>query len=295
MRNRYAIITAVLVLALATMACGFNISFDAPEIRTIDTGPTVTEDILVPVPDTSGIPELEINFGAGELTINPGTESGLVEGTATYNVETLDPRIVEEGRTIRLQQGEGRIDGIPSFNLGEDLVMEWDLQLSTNTTMDLAINGGASQTTVELGGLSLNSLSINQGAAESRFTFSEPNQEQMSRLEVNAGAANLNLFSLANANVTDEIVFKGGAGNYTLDLSGELQQDLSVRIEAGLGNINVIVPEDVPTTLTLEGALTNVNTTGSWNRSGDTYTIVGDGPSITIRVSMGAGNLDLSN
>lgn len=295
MRNRYAIFTAVLVLALVTMACGFNISFDAPEIRTIDTGPTVTEDIFVPVPDTVGTPELEIAFGAGQLTINPGAETGLVEGTATYNVENLNPQVVANGRAIRLQQGEGRIEGIPSFNLTNDLVMEWDLLLASDTSMGLIINGGASETIVELGGLSLTSLSINQGAAESRFSFSEPNQVEMERLEVNAGAANLNLFSLANANVRDGIVFKGGAGNYTLDLGGDLQQDLFVSIDAGLGNINVVVPEGTSATLTLEGALTNVNATGSWNRSGNTYTNPGDGPKITIEVSIGAGNLDLSN
>jgi hypothetical protein len=175
------------------------------------------------------------------------------------------------------------------------MVMEWDLLLAEDVPMDLVINGGASQVNVDLGGLSLASLAINQGAAESRFTFSEPNQVEMSRLEINAGAANLNLFSLANANVGEEISFKGGAGNYTLDLSGELTQDLLVTIDAGLANINVIVPDDVPATLTLEGALTNVNTAGTWSRSGDTYSISGSGPQITIEVTMGAGNLDLSN
>lgn len=297
MRNKYALLSALLVLALASMACGFNFSFDAPEIniQTLDIGPTVTEDIFVPAPDSSGTPELEIAFGAGELTINPGAESGLVEGTATFNVEELSPRVVEEGRTIRLQQGEGRYEGIPSFNIADDLVMEWDLLLSPDTQMDLVINGGANQTTVELGGLSLSGLVINQGAAESRFTFSEPNQVEMDSLEINAGAANLNLFSLANANVSGSIAFKGGAGNYTLDLSGELTQDLLVTIDAGLGNINVIVPADAATTLTLEGALTNVNTSGTWERSGSTYTVTGSGPQITIEVTMGAGNLDLSN
>jgi hypothetical protein len=282
------LLAPILVLALMTIACGFSVNL--PDIRTIETGPTITTDINIAVPDSVETPKLEINFGAGELNIQPGAETGLVEGTATYNVSDFQPKVVQEGRTIKLQQGEGRLEGLPNFS--NDLIMEWDLRLS-ETPMELQINGGANQTRAELGGLSLGDLVINQGAADSEFTFSESNLVPMDTLQVNAGAANVNLYGLSNANITDELIFKGGAGNYTLDFGGELQRDLYVTIEAGLGNLILVIPEGIPAQMTLEGALTNVNPTGAWQKAGNSYTTSGSGFTIYLDVTMGAGNLDL--
>lgn len=288
--KKYTLFAIILILALMTIACGFSVNL--PNIKTIKTGPTVTTDINVPAPDTATTPKLEINFGAGELNIAPGAESGLVEGTATYNVAEYSPKVEQEGRTVRLQQGEGKFEGLPNFS--NDLIMEWDLNLS-DTPMELEINGGANQTRAELGGLSLVDVTINQGAADSEFTFSAANLVEMDTMQINAGAANVNLYGIGYANVTDNFIFKGGAGNYTLDFGGELQQDLYVTIEAGLGNLILVVPDGTSAELTLEGALTNVNTTGSWQRSGSMYSISGTGSTIYFDVTMGAGNLDLRN
>lgn len=290
MRKTILIIPFV-VLLMATMACGFNFDFNLPNIQTIETGPTVTEDISIPYP-TSEEPHLEIAFGAGVLDISPGSGDFLVEGVATYNVPELNPQVVEEGRTIRLQQGDGNLEGIPTF--GRDLKMEWELELGT-APMELTINGGANQANVDLGGLAITDLTINQGASDSTFGFSGPNEAEMDSFRINAGAANLNLEGLVHANVQDEIVFKGGAGNYTLDFAGNLEQDLFVTIDAGLGNIILVVPEGTQAVVTLEGALTNVNTSGDWSKSGNEFTNDGSGSMIRIRVTMGAGNLELRN
>jgi hypothetical protein len=290
--STYKILAAILVLTLATLACSIDVNLDLPEINTMETGPTITEDILVPLPDGSEPYDFEILFGAGKLFLNPGAEQGLAEGTATYNVKELNPQIQDRNGGVRLQQGDGRFDFLPNF--GRELEMEWDLQLA-NVPMNLVLNGGANQTEAELGGLSLVSLEINQGAADAEFRFSAPNQVVMENLEINAGAANMNFYGLAFTNLSDDLHFRGGAGNYTLDFSGDLLRDLDVRIEAGLGNVNIVVPEGVKATLTMEGTLTNVNTSGTWEKSDDTYSTAGDGFEINIRVSMGAGNLDLEN
>jgi hypothetical protein len=117
----------------------------------------------------------------------------------------------------------------------------------------------------------------------------------MDRMEVSAGASSMTMTGLANANIQEELVFTGGAGDYTLDFSGELQGDLTVMIDAGLGNVTVIVPAGVPAQAAFEGALTNVSPQGGWQKSGDQYTQAGEGYKITLRIKMGAGNLELSN
>jgi hypothetical protein len=272
------IISAFLVLSLATLACGFSI--DLPERQ--PAGPDVEETIAVEAPDTESV-RLAISFGAGELRISPGAEK-LVDGTIVYNVEDLEPEIIENGNRIEIKQGEFK--SLPPF---DNLRNEWDLQLGS-TPMDLVVSAGAYDGTLELGGLALQSLEINDGASNVDLSFSEPNATEMSILSYSTGASDVTMTGLANANFST-MSFKGGAGNYTLDFSGELQQDAVVTVDSGFGNVSLLVPEDVSSRMTVEGAAVNINHGSGWSQNGNEYTQEGEGPTLTFIVKMAAGNL----
>ena len=160
--------------------------------------------------------------------------------------------------------------------------------------MALTINAGATAADIELGGLSLVGLTISQGASDFDLAFSETNQTEMSTLRFNAGASKATLTSLANAKAA-EVIFKGGAGDYTLDFSGDLQRDVRVSVEAGLGNVVIIVPENIAAEATFDGALTNVDTHDAWQRSANKYVLEGESHRIVFEVNMGVGNLELHN
>lgn len=274
------IISAILVLALASMACGFSI--DLP--RRAQTGPDVTDEISVSNPKSEE-PHLSLNFGAGELKLSTGAE-GLVEGTVLYNVKELKPEIVENGANIEIKQGN--LDGIPPF---DGMKNRWDLQLGS-TPMELEIDAGAYDGNLELGGLALKNLTVKDGAAHVDVSFSEPNLVEMSNLAYSTGASEVTFTGLANANFST-FEFDSGAGSYTLDFSGELQRDASVKIDSGLSELIIIVPEGVNATVTIEGGLTDINTGNGWSQSGSTYSHEGSGPSLTITVNMGAGSVTL--
>lgn len=275
------IISAILVLSLATLACGFTV--DLPDVQR--AGQEVEESITV---ERTGSDEtrLSISFGAGKLKIAPGA-AHLVEGTAIYNVENLKPKIVRDGNSIEVRQGEFK--SLPVFR---DMKNEWDLQLGS-TPMDLAISAGAYDGTIELGGLALKSLTVNDGASNVDMTFSEPNPIEMSIFRYATGASDVTLTGLANANFST-LTFSGGAGNYTLDFSGELQQDAVVTIDAGFGNVSLIIPEDVNAKVTVESAAVNINHSAGWSQSANAYTQKGEGPALTFVVKMAAGNLLIS-
>jgi hypothetical protein len=156
--------------------------------------------------------------------------------------------------------------------------------------MDLVISAGAYDGTLELGGLSLRSLEVKDGASDVDLSFSEPNPIEMSVLRYATGASDVRLTGLANANFST-LTFSGGAGNYTLDFSGELQQDAVVTIDSGLGNLSLIIPADVPAKVTVESAAVNINHGSSWSQNGKDYTQKGKGPTLTVIVKMAAGNL----
>ena len=142
--------------------------------------------------------------------------------------------------------------------------------------MDLTLKAGAYEGNFELGGLALKSLTVKDGAANVDLSFSEPNQTEMSILRYETGASNVKLTGLANANFST-LTFSGGAGNYTLDFSGELQRDAVVTVNAGFGDLSLMIPEDVNAVVTVEGAAVNVNHSSSWAQNGQKYTQNGSG------------------
>lgn len=285
---RKLLVIAMIATTLVTVSCNVV----GLPVRRLEAGPTVTEDIKVPLPDGVETSNLEIAMGFGELSIEAGAEDALVEGTVTYNVKEFKPVVVISGDDIRLQQGEGKL-GAAIPDLEDKIENKWDLKLGS-APMALAVDAGATAANIELGGLSLTDLTISQGASDFDLSFSEANKTEMDTLRFNAGASNAELTGLANANAED-IVFKGGVGNYTLDFTGELQRDLRVLVEAGLGQVVIIVPEDVAAEAVFDGGLTNVSVRGAWQRSGDEYILEGEGFKITFEISMGAGKLELRN
>lgn len=287
----YRFLLSVLAISLVTIACGFNFHFDLPKID-LKTGVTETEEIIVPLPENPDqVTKLTMNFGVGDLYLSPGAKDALVSGTATYNLNELKPILETYNNSVKISNGELTIEGIP--NLGNNLKNFWDLKLA-ELPLDLEIKAGAYQSELELGGLALHSLSITDGAAEVDIKFSAPNLVEMDTFQYKTGASTIKLSGLANANFTT-LIFKAGAGDYTLDFTGELKRDATVVIDAGMSNFNLVVPEGTKTRLFFDGGLSNVDVYGAWQKSGNDYSLSGEGSTLTINVNIGAGNLQLRN
>ena len=277
------IISAILVLALAGMACGFSI--DLPERS--KPGADVTESITV-AGLKSGEARLTLSFGAGTLKLSPGAGEALVDGTAVYNFEELKPEIVKSDGSVEIKHGNFK----NLLNPG-DIHNEWDLRLG-ESPIDLTINAGAYNGTFELGGLSLTNLTVKDGAANVDLSFSEPNQTEMSVLRYETGASDVRLTGLSNANFST-LMFSGGAGNFTLDFAGKLTREGVVNVEAGAGDVQLVIPKDVNAKVTVESTVVSINHSSGWTQDGNDYTQNGTGPDLRIIVKMAAGNLTITD
>jgi hypothetical protein len=229
---------------------------------------------------------VSLSFGAGEMNLEPGA-SQLVDGTATYNYSAFKPEVNVDGGDVQIKMSD--IHSFPTF---KDLKNLWDLKLG-NTPLDLSIQAGAYKGTFEFGGLALSNLTIKDGAAEVELAFSEPNLTEMSVLHYETGASDVKMTGLANANF-NMMDFSAGAGDYTLDFSGELQRDASVKISSGLSNIIIVVPEGVNAVVTVDGGASNVSAGSGWSKNGDVYKQAGESPTLTFMVEIGAGNITLT-
>lgn len=275
----------IAILAVASLSCGLTINLPVDQIT---TGPTRTDEIFIPAPPADEV-NLTLSFGAGEFRLDNGAGTALVSGTATYNVDDFKPEIVVEGNSVRLESGDLQIEGVPRID--DKVKNEWDLELG-DQLMNLEINSGAYKGDFDLGGLSLKTLKVSDGAADVRLKFSKPNLVPMESFHYQTGASNVRLTGLANANFA-AMVFRSGAGNYTLDFSGQLQQDAQVAIESGISQVTIVIPEGVSARVSFEGGLSHVETHGGWQKSGDVYVLAGSGPMLTFSVDLGAGNLIL--
>lgn len=284
--NRKMIILAIVALALVSLACSININLP---ITTVKTGPTVTENINVPfLAEKQATADVTLNFGAGKLNLQPGATNELISGTATYNVTDFKPVVTIDSNNINIEQGNLKMIGIPIF---ENIINDWNFSFGVSP-MSLAIKAGAYTGDFELGGLSIHRLEVTDGASKVNLSFSKPNLVEMATLKYTTGASQVTLTGLGNANVTD-LSFSGGAGNYTLEFSGQLNRNMTVSIDAGVSTVTVIVPAGVPAQLTTDGSLITVNTSGGWEQTGNTYQLSGSGYTITILAKMGAGSLKL--
>ena len=274
-----------LALTLLLSACGFRINLPITQ----QTGPMMTDEIALPMPSDPTEPiDLSLAFGAGKLTLNPGSSS-LISGTATYNISDFKPEVTVNGSTVRIEQGEWQLTGLPDVS---NVKNEWDFALG-GATYDLTIEAGAYQAELELGGLALTNLTIRDGAADSTVNFASPNRIEMNLLRYETGASNVSLTGLANANF-NSLEFDSGAGNYSLDFTGELQRNASVDIETGLSNLTLVIPAGIPAQVTIQGGLSNVTHGSGWSRNGSVYTQEGEGPALTIVIEIGAGNLTIT-
>lgn len=254
--------------------------------------PTVTQEVVIDEPlGSAAVTDIEIEMGAGKLTVTPGA-TGLASGTIRYNMESWAPKVVRTDRALTIKQGARKDLSGPHSKL----VNDWDLQLG-RAPMRLKVTAGAYEGEYDLSGLTLQRLTLKDGAAQTRVSFNRPNPGQMESLVYTTGASSVTLVGLANANFKS-MTLDGKAGDYSLDFSGDLRTDATAKVEAAAGRVRLAVPAATPARVTVKGSLNKVSTEGEWNVQGDAYdtpavAAVGQGKMLRISVEMDVGSVTL--
>ncbi|HEX5808398.1 MAG TPA: toast rack family protein [Anaerolineales bacterium] len=270
-----------------SVACS---SISLPGLQKIETGTTETFILNEPAPGTGTIQDVALQVTVGDLTLSGGADA-LLEGEIHYNVKDWEPTIISKGNSLTVTQGERNftVDGFPA----DDVVNSWDVSLG-DIPVNLILEAGAYDARLDLSGIPLRSLIVQDGASDAEIRFDTLNPEQMRTLAYQTGASQITFLGLANANFT-QMSFEGGTGEYTFDFSGDLQQDANVDIQVGLSNVKIVVPAGVSAQLVVEGGLGNIDVDDAWIRNGNHYENKGSGPQLTIVIELGAGSLDLTN
>ncbi|MFN7035670.1 MAG: toast rack family protein [Bellilinea sp.] len=280
-QNKYLAVLPVFALLVSSLACSFSVNL--PQTKTSSTQTFIISEAL---PEDSQTAKISIEMGAGELDIQGGSPI-LIEGEIQYNITEWKPEIIRDGQNLLIRQGRKENLRIPA----RDVVNRWQLKLGS-APIALDIAAGAYKGTLDLSGVALTRLSIQDGASQSEVRFDQPNPVLMESLRYRTGASEVSLVGLGNASPAF-LNFEGGTGSYTLDFSGRLQQDLQASITAGVSSLKIVIPVGTSARIVISGGLNNVQPRGTWRISNNVYETEGDGPKIEINLNMGVGNLEL--
>lgn len=247
------------------------------------------QEINIPYPEEETL-RLQLAIGATRLRIEPSDGEAWIEGTYRDPSQRVQLRITQEGGTVRITQGQdpfdfiGLIDGVP----------ELSLKLGKVKPFRISIQGGASENIFDFGGIPLTRMSIKHGAGSNRIDFSIPNPEQMTLLEVGAGAGEMKLRNLANSNAA-EVRVEGGAAAFSCEFSGTLAREMNVRISTGVSSVKIEVPASTPAMIRTESVLGGLDVgDGYMKKEGAFWTeaaVAGETPVIDIRASSAMGSL----
>jgi hypothetical protein len=236
---------------------------------------------------------LRVAIGACRFRARPGEGETWITGTYHDPTDRRPTRIVQEGASVTITEEEPSFERIPAVFGG---VPRYELGLGTQRPFALAIETGASEFDLDLGGIPLSRLMVRQGAGKFELGFSAPNPEPMQVLEISSGAAGIELDNLANANFS-EMRLSGGAAGYELDFGGTLSRDAQVSVETGMSGVEVRVPASTAARVVSETTLGSVDVgDGFTKREGAFFTegaLGGGTPLLTIRAGVRLGSLRL--
>lgn len=211
--------------------------------------------------------EVQIRYGVGELRVVPADAPMLYEMEMRYDERYFTPIADYDSDTRRLRLG---VEGRERRNVRMDEGSRAAISLSRQVPMDLTLQFGAGEAELELGGISLRSLSVSTGASDTKIRFSQPNPIEAGRLSLEAGAASLEVAGIANARARD-VSFQGGVGATTLDFSGDWEQDLSASVKIGVGSVVLRIPRGVGVRVSRSSFLSSFDSQGLVKRGSDFF------------------------
>lgn len=248
-----------LVLAVALGACGDRVRENRkapPDPRTFASSREFAGEKKL---------DARIEFGGGTLTLKPGPASTLYQASLRYDSRQLTPAVTyEDGQLyIGMKGGNIRMEG------GKHPGNRLDVQLGTGVPLALNVEYGAGLGQLELGGLTVRSARIATGASKTQLTISNPTVGDCDALELQAGAARVEVRGLGNLS-PHQLRVEGGVGDLDLDFSGAWRSDMSANVNMGMGKLRLDVPRGVGVRVRKSAMLTSFHGPGM-TKQGDTY------------------------
>lgn len=194
--------------------------------------------------------ELKVNVESafGKLVIGKCDDVNVFSYDILRNQKLGDPineikySIVDRIGYLEIPVPESERPKKKTFNIGSLETEKWILDLTGRVPISMDIQLGAGKGSFDFTGLKIKDLDISTGASSVTIMFNKLNQQTIENLNIETGVSQFRAYNLSNANF-NKLKFSGGIGSYELDFSGELNKEVDVDIEIGLGSITILIPK----------------------------------------------------
>jgi N-terminal domain of toast_rack, DUF2154 len=239
MKKRFLGIAIMLFGVLLLAGCGFGLKVGALQ----------TESQSVELENENPV-SVEITLGTGDLQVAGGAEK-LMDADFSYNVAELKPEVTYKPGALVVRQPEVRI--LPDLRDTADFRNEWRLRLNNRVPMDLSVRVGGGTSDLQLAGLLLTRLDVNVGAGTYTLDLSGDWPRDL-EVSIESGAANVSVrlpegvgarvIVNDGPHTVDATGLTQDGGAYTNAAYGVSDVTLQVNLEAGVGQIYLLVGEE---------------------------------------------------
>ncbi|HEX7401451.1 MAG TPA: LiaF domain-containing protein [candidate division Zixibacteria bacterium] len=186
--------------------------------------------------------KVKIDLGAAVIDLQKNNSGSILDAEMEY-----DPKQIKVQADYHKFNDKGKLLlESDTKNNGPDLDLEdnyWKLEFGDQVPLCFDIDVGACQADFDFTGLTIDDLQMDVGASSVEMEFRKPNSHRISEINLDVGASKLIVNGLGNANF-EELIFDGGAGDFTLDFTGDFNHSADVYIDIGLGSLSILVPKD---------------------------------------------------
>lgn len=234
--------------------------------------------------------QVRVEYGAGDLRLRPAEAGLLYRMRMRYDERQMRPLAEYDREAGRLRLGVEGIRRNQRVQRGGNATIE----LAPGVPTDLALEFGAGQANLELGGLSLRSLDLATGASETEVRFGAPNRVRAGTVKIAAGASRLRVRGLGNARA-ERIELEGGVGEAVLEFDGAWDRGTAVDVEMGLGSLTLRFPRSLGVRIQKDSFLTRFSPAGMVRRGDAWYSRGWDGARhrVTVRVEAALGSINV--
>ena len=292
--RRYRTIIGILILAAAgslTACAGPSPQEDATQR---EIGRTTEKELKVVLTSSFG----SVLFSRGEpekmlvLDASPRTKKDpkiSVDYSVRNRVGYMDLALGEGAK-----EGEGKKG---SFRISDWDGGTWYLKFTDAVPISFDIQLGVGKGDFDLTGLQVKDFNLSTGASDVTLAFDEPNRGSIDNISIESGVSKFDGRNLCNAKFK-RFRFQGGVGAYTLDFGGQLNSEVDVDIEVGLGVLTIYVPPATGARIMYEKSwVSRVDCAADFGSNGDNEFVSDNYHSapgkMNIRIDSGLGSVKI--
>ncbi len=243
--------------------------------------------------------EADIELALGHVVISTAERGALFQAEGVVESSQLRPRFnnSSDGNKARVSLS---LDGenVSFQGLRGTRGSRWQLYFSDSTPLDLNLTLGAADADLNFTGIPVENLNLECGMASATLRFDEPNPAILHRLAIEAGLSEFNATGLGNARF-ESLTFDGGAGEFTLDFSGEsFMPGAEAELSVGIASLTILLSSGQPSIVEAPSSfMTKVTMPASFERIGsDTWAspnAADNDQALRITIDAGPGNIEV--